>query len=401
MRSRRKLISGCAATALFAGLCAGDAQAFMLTSYRYLGLSGYPGQSRNPVGYAATPILYPSSTGTTLFPNLWPAGAAWPGQYPGSLTVNAGTSFTSGTSGSPNVYSFLDVITSNGQCDLSSLSWVVFVGCRFQSSAGAGVSNVYSNGGANLFFFYCSVVPKATDYVSPPGGAWPSSTVGSNSITFISGTNCTDGTRAYQYGMNFLSGGPTTTQYCDFWGFGNGGPLYYSTTAQMTCDNCWIHDATNPAPASYHTDATGYLNGGTPPQNVTVNHCTMASLGNTNAVAFQASTGTPYSNIIVTNNYISGFGYTACLFLPSGTATNNTFTGNVFATDIAWIYGPIYPDPTSLFNYGTYGNLWRQNTLSVYPGTTPQSGSTLTYTAGDNGKYLLPNTTLSTTDYTG
>ena len=401
---RRTLITGAAALALMAGLPRA-ADAFMFPSVLSAttgGLTGYPGQSGNPVGYAATPAAYPSASGTSQFPNLLPAGVSWPGAYPGSLTSHGTTGWTSGTSGAPTVYSFLDIDAGSGGVTFTSANnWIVFIGCRFQSNSSAN-ANVQINGATNIFFFYCSFTPRTALYTAPPGAAWPSANVGVNNTTQTTNTNCIDGNSGYQYGLNVGSGGPCTAQYCDFWGFGNGGPLYYSTTATMVADNCWVHDAANPSPQSYHTDATGYLNGATPPNNVTVNHCTLTSLGNTNALAFQAATSA-YNNITLTNNYVSGFGYAGCFFQPgSGGATNCTITDNVFASDIAWVYGPIYGDPTSLMSVGTYNNLWRRNTFKFYPGTAPVSGSTFTYTSADNGKYLYPNSTMNaTTDYAG
>ena len=169
------------------------------------------------------------------------------------------------------------------------------------------------------------------------------------------------------------------------------------TTAQMTVQSSWIHDAADAAAQQYHTDGPGYLNGGTPPQNVSILGNTIASIGNTNGIAFQAATSA-YVNVVARGNYLSGFGYTVDMGLP-GTTTGDTgivFEDNVLGTDLPWVYGPVYADETALFQQT--GNVWSGNKLEVLAGTSPISGS-WQWTASDNGLYLWPDTTTHTTDF--
>jgi hypothetical protein len=331
--------------------------------------TGFPGQDTNPVGYLAAP------------------------GYPGALTPHAPSGFQSNAT-----YSFLDIDGGTSGTNLAGLSNVTFIGCRFKSNA-QGYFNVYAIG-TNLTFRYCTICPRDVYASAPPGCVWPSAGTGQNTTKYIDGVNCTKGTQGYQYGFHIMSGGPITIQYCDIWGFGNAID-FLNTTAQMLVDNCWIHDAANSSPNGYHTDGPGYLNGATPPKNITISNCTIASIGNTNGLAMQAATSA-YQNITVTGNFFSGFGYCTAHFQPgSGGARNCTFTDNILATDVAWYFGPIYSNPTSLYNYSSYGNLWRRNKLRVLPGTAPVNGAMFSYTQTDDGKYIWPNASLSTTDYSG
>jgi hypothetical protein len=336
--------------------------------------NGFPGTSGNPVGYAAAP------------------------GYPGILTPHGTTGWVSGSAGSPNTYSYLDINAGNrGVSFGSGANWITFIGCRFQSNQ-SGNYNVAVQGGTNLTFRYCSFVPLVSSYREPPGAAWPSAGAGQQTTTQTDNVNCITGMSGYDYGLNILSGGPVTMDHCDWWGFGNGGPLFYATTAQMIVDNCWIHDACNALPLGFHQDGTGYLNADTCPSNVTVRNCTIASIGNTQAISFSEST-TIYRNISVIGNFVSGYGFCCNFFLGGGLeqAQNCKVTGNIWGTDIAWRYGPIYRNPTSVFQRN--GNVWSGNTLSVLRGTSPLSGSAFSFTETDSGKFLWPDSTLHTKDF--
>jgi hypothetical protein len=336
------------------------------------GTTAWPGQAGNPVGYAAAP------------------------GYPGALTPHAATGFASNTT-----YSFLDIDGGTTGIDLSSLTNTTFIGCRFQGNAQYNYN--VNAAGTNLTFSYCTVCPRTAFVTSPPGlTRWPCAGAGQNTTTFSDGVNCTPGTQGYQYGFHIMSGGPVTISHCDIWGFGNAID-FLATTTKMLVDGCWIHDAANAAPSGYRTDGPGYLNGATPPQNVRISNCTIASLGNSNGLAWQAATAN-YVNIVMTGNYISGFGYTTAHFQPgSGGARNCQFVNNILGTDVMAIFGPIYSNPSSIYNNTSLGNLWRGNKLKVCEGTT-YNGTTaiFQFTAEDDGKYIYPDSTLNaTTDYAG
>ncbi len=190
-----------------------------------------PGQPGNSVGFAAAP------------------------GYPGSLTAASGP-LTSGSSGNPTVYSFKDFTGLS-----IDANWVTFIGCRFKSNVVA--DNNVSTGGTgaqNIVFSYCSFTPLNSLYGSPPGAAWPSAGAGLQTTTFVTDVNCIDGNSGYQFGLTVRNAtdGPITFDHCDIWGFGNALNFPAPTTAQITVQDCWIHDAANASPQSYHTDGPGY-----------------------------------------------------------------------------------------------------------------------------------------------
>lgn len=341
----------------------------------------FPGRPGNPVGFAAAP------------------------GFPGSLSASSGP-FTSGTVASPTYIYFkdFDAGVSGTSIDASN---IVFVGCRFQSNNVAG-NNVSSGGtgGTNINFYYCSFTPRTALYTSPPGLGtnWPSAGAGLQTTTFVTNVNCIDGNSGYQFGFDChnLTDGPITWDHCDFWGFGNA-INFIGHTAQMTIRDCWFHDSANTAPQSYHNDGPGYLNGGTPPQNVLAYHNTIASIGTTNAWAFQAATSA-YVNIVVIKNFFSGFNVCVDMCHDVASSTGLVFTDNIFGTDLPWVNGPLSGD--SMFvNNGSPVNVWRRNKFRVLPGTSTIGGQQFSWTASDDGKFVLPTAgggaTLSTTDYTG
>lgn len=352
--------------------------------------TGFPGQSTFPVGHTNAP------------------------GYPGSLTAFSGT-ITSGTLGNPNVISYKDFNNGTTSLQLSGLSFIQFTGCRFQSNAigpfqsGGNKSNIEILANSHdIKFSYCSFTPLASIATSIPGAAWPAAGAGQNTTTQVAGTNALSETSGYVYGLNIESiSGLITVDHCDMWGFGNIAIDLSNTTSQVTITNNWIHDClAEGSTYNQHQDCLGYLNGGVPPQNVTVSGNTIAGMGNTNAIAFQG-TNTAYVNIQVTKNYLSGFGFTACL--PGGTngagsnqggtspATNCSFTGNTFGTDIRWVFGPLYATYTSNYTAAT----WNNNTINIIAGSivNPNQFPMAPWTVADSGKFIWPDSTLHTTDF--
>jgi hypothetical protein len=297
----------------------------------------------------------------------------------------------SGTASSPVVYSFQDFVPSGGGGTFVTGSHIKFVGCRFQSNDLQNY-NVQVTG-SDVTFEYCSVTPLVSLVAAPPHAAWPSAGAGKQLTGDGTGYQI-DGNSGYEYGFALDSGGPVTIDHCDVWGFGNA-VTFMNTTAQMTVGSSWIHDAADAAAQMYHTDGPGYLNGGTPPQNVSIVNNTIATIGNTNAIALQAATS-PYVNITVSGNYISGFGYSVDICHETTGSTHLTFTNNVLGTDLPWVYGPIYADATTLFQQPT--NTWSGNKLKVSSGTSPISGAWM-WTPQEDGQYLWPDTSTHATDF--
>jgi hypothetical protein len=211
--------------------------------------------------------------------------------------------------------------------------------------------------GKNITFDYCTFEPSAKS--TPP-------------VTFNQG---------YQYGIDQRSWAPLTVDHSDFWGWANGIQIGHSSVSfPVTVRNSWFHDARDNGGID-HTDAIleNYGN----ESYITIDHNTIVSKANVNGLALQ---GDSYSNITVTNNYFSGFGYTVCNG-RYGANSNYVFTDNTFGTDIKPYYGPLYPG----WDDGN-GNLWRRNKWKVVP------GGYSTNTA-DDGKYWTPSG-ISSTDWT-
>ena len=96
---------------------------------------------------------------------------------------------------------------------------------------------------------------------------------------------------------------------------------------------------------------------------ITIRHNTIMAVGNPNAVALQ---GPSYSHLSITDNYLSGFGYTVNIGRARGPAcVTLDFYHNTFGTEIAPVYGPLYG-----WSPGIGSNHWSCNRLSVVAGTT-------------------------------
>ena len=333
---------------------------------------GFPGELSNPVGFAAAP------------------------GYPGFLTPASGP-VTSGSPGNPTIYAYKDFAGFS-----INANWVTFIGCRFKSNTVA--DNNMSTGGTgaqNIVMSYCSFTPLDTLYGGPPGSVWPSAGAGQQTTTFATGINCIDGNSGYQFGLTVrnVADGPITLDHCDIWGFGNALNFPAPSTAQINILDCWIHDAANAAPQTYHTDGPGYLDGGAPPANIRIDHCTIASIGTTNALAFQAATSA-YVGIVVTRTFFSGFNVCIDMCHDVASSTGLVFSDNVIGTDLPWVNGPLSGSSMFITN-GSPVNVWRRNKFRVLPGTSTIGGQQFSWVSGDNGKFMLPDGTLSATDYAG
>ena len=286
--------------------------------------------------------------------------------YPGSLTPFSGT-ITSGTTYNYRSFDGADVGLVG-----SPVNNVTFNGCRFQSNwvDGWNVAVV----GYNITFDYCTFEPSG----SPP-----------NQVDYFDG---------YQYGIKQNTqyvGGSFTVDHCDFRGFGNGIEIAYSTQARpVVIQNTWIHDARTDNGGVDHTD--GILSNNANLSYVVIDHNTIVSVGNTQGIALQSEPGDAgYDHITITNNYLSGFGYTVAIGENEPGDTNIVFTDNTFGTDIQPAQGSwLYDDDTwSIANTHT----WRRNVLNVRSYPTETSWN---YTpTSDDGKFVHPNGTVSATDY--
>jgi hypothetical protein len=347
--------------------------------------TAWPGQPGNLVGYAATPAVAPASY----------TGSSWPGAWPGSFTggVQNHPTFVAG-----KTYAFCDFENGSGGLIISATN-MTFIGCRFLSNNTENENTTASGSGCK--FFYCTWGP--TSPAAPPKGwtwpAWRSTlTLGNPDATVQD-----SGSHSMQYGIRISTSGLNLLfDHSEIWDFANAVDPH---GGDWTFQDCWIHDARNASTFGDHTDGivdTTSQAHSPPWNNVTIHHCTVASIGNTMGIGTQAPGSGNFNNWKITNNYISGWGGSAelCLSGMSG-GTGIVVTDNVW-TDALWIDLALVSNLPS-FASGS-GNTWARNTFVVVDGRQSSDPNlAFHFTASDSGKFVLPTSpgVLSATDYTG
>ena len=306
--------------------------------------------------------------------------------YPGSLTPFTGT-LTAG-----QTYSFMDFEGATITVDN-----VTFIGCRFASNWVDGWN--VKNDANNTVFRHCTFCPPTSVVAAPPNAAWPSAGAGED----VDGT--TGGgfeplmighTQGYQYGIHNTGGGIVTVEYCDIWGFANAITLF--GTAQKTIRYARGFTIAPPKGQVWGNiirTGRGISTGSGAP--MFCSRATRLPLSGTRTRLRSKRTSNGYDSIVVDGNFLSGFGY--CVDMGHNAAGNNNlqFINNTIATDIGWHWGPIYEDFSSTFSGN--GNEWRNNKLRVLPGTTPRPSSSNKFIDADDGKFVMPNGSYSTTDW--
>jgi len=368
--------------------------------------SPWPGQSGNNVGFAASPT-WTGSFNATPCPSSPASGTGW-----ANATIVQNCTYTGTNTFTCNYCEFINVdfnggaVTNNITVGVSG-DHQLYLGDRFQSND-VESSNV-ADGHAYTYFFYDSFTPAVAYYISPPGTGcsesspgnincanWPSGGAYANSLTITeetgftpgsttpSNANAINGNKGYEYGLNisFTGSGPIWVDSCDFWGFGDAIVLPSSSSNQITITNTWMHDIASPTKQVYHTDGPGYSNGAVGPNNVLLAGNATAMLGNTNALALQASNG-GYQNIYVNENFWSGNNATISFCEPGSVqCTNSTFYGNVWSA-VVEASGALYAAGATLGS----GTVWACNLISV-----PSGVSWGGYTTSNNGHYFINNT---------
>lgn len=286
--------------------------------------------------------------------------------YPGSLTPSSlgYTGLVTGTT-----YKYLD-FTADEMRGIQT-SNVTFIGCRFltndvgDASAAGSFSGSWPNC-TNVTFSYCTFGSSVTN---PP-------------VAYGQGN---------QYCIDQRYIGGLTVDHCDMWGFGEAIELNGSSAAHPTqITNNYIHDCSADGGGIYHVDGILSNNGGTGVQYVTVSGNTIViQPENTNCIGFQAVGGgaLPYSNLTITNNYISGDNTSVDVGGHTGTAcTNITFTGNVMGSDYK-------PNNTFIYDGTGFtgpGSIWSGNKFYV-PASSPFSSPSAAWlAAGNSGLYWYP-----------
>jgi len=371
--------------------------------------SPWPGQSGNPVGFAAAPG-WPGSFTATACPSSPASGTSWANA---TIISNCTYSTSSHTTVSCSYCEFIYVdfkSTATSDDDvLVTGNHILFLGDRFQSNCVQCGNVSVTNTTSSIYFSYDSFTPLVSFYISPPGAGcsestpgninctkWPSAGAGANSTTIIeetgftpgsttpSNANAINGNKGYEFGVNINTGAGTLwIDSCDIWGFGDA-IVDQTTTAQITITNTWMHDAANPSEQGYHVDGFGYSNGATAPNNVLFVGNATGFLGNTNGLALQAATG-GYQNIYINENFFSGDNATIDFCRPGSVqCTNSTFYGNTFGTDVM-DDGAVYSAGSSLGS----GGVWACNTIEFRPGTTWTNLDGWSPTSAMNGQYFI------------
>ncbi len=281
------------------------------------------------------------------FANNCTTGYANAPGYPGHLNT-CSNSIQSNTT-----YSFCDY--PNGLGIGSGVVNVTFIGCRFRSNALAD-ANV-ADYGDGVTFSYSTFMPSQVS--APP----------------------TPYNQGYQYGIDQRVHGALTVDHSDFWGWGNGIQIGFSSQAKpLSVTNSWFHDARADGGID-HTDAILENYGGPNYTYMTFTGNTIASVGNTNGLGLQDGNGQGYDHVTINHNYFAGFGYTANLG-GHGPMNNSSFTNNVWGSDFPVSYGPLYSGNTG-------GATWSGNTYYIRPGTT-------WFNTANNGRYWWPSDNFGT-----
>jgi len=238
-----------------------------------------------------------------------------------------------------------------------------FNGCVFDAGNGSDmVTQTYLP--TSYTQNYCTFKPSA--YSTPPGNDG----IVSTSHT-PPGTICAKQYQSFDTNSNgSQTGGAVVHRYhCDVWGNAGMQDVFNGSAGHhVTLDWCYIHDqadTNNSGGCNNHNDGIGPTAVGRQGY-LDITNCTIASLGNTNGIAFQNS---GIHDMVISGNYLAGWGYTVHLG-AAGTAGLNyniAFTGNVFSAEVAAIYGPLYGG-SSAWPSGNRGMLWHGNMYQFFPG---------------------------------
>jgi hypothetical protein len=204
------------------------------------------------------------------------------------------------------------------------------------------------------------------------------------------------------WGAYYSTGHGFSLTHSDIWGYQSGiivGPNS-AATPNFIQDN-WMHDQGQCLEVSNcltHADGIGMVDTGGSSSYITINHNNMSFIqDNTNNIAFQQGT---YDHLTITNNILSGDGYTVAIW---ATSTNTTFAGNVWTNYAQHYFGVLYPQnfwdrPGSVWAHNRF--MWDSTGASPFYADGPGSGNAGPITAADSGKCWVPSG-LSTTDYGG
>lgn len=385
-------IKATAGTVSGAGVAAGSGASTAVAAGAASGTATVSGVGSTGANYqagagSATGTSTATAVGTRKRPDSTNTGYQNEPSYPGSLTTYSGADPITTPNQTFEYIDFPDGVTieSDGH---------TFRGCRFGSNwvGGWNVKIDVAGASTGILFTYCSWETKGVS--APPVVEWPSAGLDGGWTDTDDESYMIPNADSYQYGI-LHARGIYTVDHCDMWGWANAVQLNSGGSEPVVFQHSWFHDAKADGGGGAHQDGIGVLTPGGY-SNLTVDNCVVASIANTNGIALQGGSTPVYDNLVFTDNYFSGFGYLLQLGSAGiGDNTNMVFTGNVVATDIGWIFGPLFDDFSPDYSTAT----WHDNKFRVYPGSSPRSGSLFAFDAGDDGKYIHPDGTLSATDW--
>jgi hypothetical protein len=291
-----------------------------------------------------------------------------------------------------------------------------FNGCVFDNGGGSyGEQNFITQSYLPTLHTYNYCTFKPCDYALPPG----------NDGT-VSSSHTPPGTpwhSSYQsFNVNYTLGPPQTGKAavrryrCDIWGNAGMQDVFNGTSDRhVVLDWCYIHDQADtnwstaiaagvPLTDRYHHDGIGPTPGNEQGW-IDVTNCTIASLGTSNALAFQECT---VHDCVIAGCYISGFGIPVNLGGSlSAKDYNITFTDNVYSGELPYMWRIMYWN----WDWDSDGRaiLWRRNRLQFFDGdptmtfrTEGGATSPNRWRASYHGKYWWPSdNNPHDTEYTG
>ena len=271
------------------------------------------------------------------------------------------------------------------------LTDVHFIGDLFEGTdptSDPGMIMLYCD--ADCTFDYLTIKPAKVDSPDVKG---KHGTTYANSYGSIMGAG---------WGAYYTTGHGFSLTHSDIWGYLSGIILGDNTAAtpNVIRDN-WMHDqgqCMEEPKCTTHADGIGMVDTGGTSSYVTIDHNNMPFIqDNTNDIAFQEGT---YDHLTITNNLLSGDGYTVAIW---DTSTHVIFTGNVWTNYAQQYFGPNYGKDF----WDTPGSVWEKNRFlwdptganPFYEGG-PGLGKSGPITAADTGKCWVPSG-LSTKDHGG
>jgi hypothetical protein len=386
-----------------------------------LNLGRRAGVSPHTTVGAIDPINHRPNDGSGVWPDSSNTGylnaPGWPGSFTGGVF---GTAFNGWYDYSPTNGTTIYYAHFKGKIGIGYTSGdnITFVGCLFEAEFGDGTGDwscyMYSN--TKVTFQYCTWKPSA--FATPPGYVSGSSASTTNASSVEYGANHTNSYEGpVSYASNVSTGQNGNAQiimdHCEWWGCGGGcqfGGGNVDAAHPHTFTNNYIHDYADPWGLAgivngYHHDGIGPDSAGGHGY-VLIDHNTIASMGNTNAIALQ---GNSYHDITITNNYISGWGLQVAIGASGNSAgdTNIIMTDNITSGEVININNGAYngigqggngacaPMYDSNLPGTASGNTWRRNRWQVRSGDPD-------YPLINHGQYWWPSdNNPHATDYTG